>query len=51
MRNIFQRFYFDESAKFMRETLEGLHDDDCDIKIKINSIPTRDANIFLTPET
>lgn len=21
----------------MRETLEGVHDDDCDIKIKINS--------------
>lgn len=24
----------------MRETLEGVHDDDCDIKIKINSIPS-----------
>lgn len=25
----------------MRETLEGVHDDDCDIKIKINSIQTQ----------
>lgn len=34
----------EQSAKFMHETLEGVHDDDddddCDIKIKINSIST-----------
>lgn len=35
---------FFSRRKFMPETLEAVHDDDCDIKMKINSMPS--ANTF-----
>lgn len=36
------------SRKFMQGALEGVHDDDCDIKIKINSnLSQTNANILL----
>lgn len=44
-RRYFPDFIF-ARREFIRKTLEGVHDDDCDIKIKINSI--QNPNILLT---
>jgi hypothetical protein len=42
--SIFLSTFCCKRRKFMHETLEGVHDDDCDIKIKINSISSFSAS-------